>query len=301
MSAAKPFALFSGFTKGVNNVDDPLVLSSEELSKGVDIDLDDFGKPSRKKGKTLLLAGVYKWGWSDGITCLAWTANSLVSVKPDFSGHTVLLAGLADLRIVYVKIKDKIYFSNGQYMGYVRNGAVFALSIASDPFKAVMPAGTMLEYYQNRLWSIRGNQAQPSDPLANDQLDTRMPPKSFPGPLSLFQAVKDGVFVGTDKALYFMAITDPTEMMPGAVRLLANYGAIPHAAVKIEGGLVVKDKTVPGTVIVFATKQGICIGSDGGEFQNLTIQQYALPDAVQGAALFRKNHKGTAQVVLSLN
>lgn len=301
MSAAKLFALFSGFVKGVNNVDDPLLLSQEELSSGVDIDLDDSGKPSRRKGKTLLLAGAYKWGWSDGSICLAWVANSLVSVKPDFSGHTVLMTGLSDMRVVYVKIRDKIYFSNGQQMAYVRNGVVYALSTASEPFKDVMPAGTMLEHYQNRLWSIRGNQAWPSDPLATDQRDTRVAPKSFPGPISLFMAVKDGVFVGTDNALYFMAITDPTEGTPGAVRRLADYGAVPHAAVKIEGGLVLKDKTISGTVIAFATKKGICIGSDGGEFQNLTIQRYELPAAAGGSAFFRKNHKGTAQVVLSLN
>ena len=307
MSAAKPFALFTGFTKGVNNIDDPARLTLEELSTGVDIDIDDVGRPSRKKGFTLLRAGKYRWGWSDGVTCLAWRDGNFVSVAPDFSSDTVLLSGLTDHRIVYVKAKDKIYFTNNHIFGYVQNGAVFIPPSPTEPFKETMPPGNMIEYYQNRIWIIRGDAAWPSDALELNQRDTRMAPKSFPGRISLFKAVKDGIFIahkfdapGITGKIYFAEITDPTELVPGGLKPLAFYNATPHCLASVDGALIQADKTIKGNIFFFATEKGLCLGVDGGEFANYTIQRYAMPEGNQGSAFYRINHKGTAQMVMSI-
>lgn len=303
-----PYKILGKWKGGINNVKNPLDLSEAELADAIDVDLDNEGQASRKKGKTLLLAGKYRWGWSDGTTCLAWRDGNLVLIAPDFQSDSVLLAGLSDHRIVYKKVLDRIYFTNSQVIGFVRNNVAHTLPAPAEPFKEVLQPGTMLEYFGARLWVIRGNQAWPSDALAVNQRDSRMAPKSFPGEITLFKAVKDGIFVGhaanepgiTGK-IYFMEMGDVENPATTGLKPLAHYNAIPHCVISVEGGLVTIGKTIKGNVFFFGTDRGICLGADGGEFANYTIQRFVFPKGKEGAAFFRENHKGTPQVIMSVN
>ena len=303
-----PYKILGRFKGGINNVKDQIDLSPDELSEALDIDLDNEGKPSRKKGKTLLLAGKYRWGWSDGTTCLAWRDGNLVLIASDYSTDTVLLSGLSDHRIVYKKVLGKIYFTNSQVIGYVRNNVAHELPQPAEPFKDIMQPGSMIEYYNGRLWTIRGNQAWPSDALAINQRDTRVAPKSFPGEITLFKAVKDGIFVGhasnepgVSGKIYFMEFGDVQDPLQNGIKPLAYYNAIPHCVISVEGGLLTIGKTTKGNVFFFGTDRGICLGADGGEFANYTIQRFVFPKGKEGAAFFRENHKGTPQVIMSVN
>ena len=290
------------WTNGINNVERSLALTERELQKGEDVDLDDLGKASRRKGKTLLLAGTYKWLWSDGVVCLGLhvSTGSLVSISSGFTGHTVLRTGLNQNRIVYSKVLDKVYYTNNQVIGYVQGGADHALPTPTEEFKEAMFPCEFLVYHAGRLWGGRANQLWPSDVLAVGQRDQRMAPKQFQGNLTLVESVRNGMFIADTGNTYYMAIKDPTEMIPDALQIVAFYGAIPHAVTRVDGSLIGGREPVKGTVLFWGSPNGVCVGADNGEFTNVSATRYTIPGTYSGSALYRKNHRGTSQVIMSL-
>jgi len=303
VTGSKPFAVFSKWD-GINNVDDGMELSPSELQKGQNIDLDDAGRPSRRKGFTPIpaLAGNFRWMWSDGVTCLAInvTDRSLVQIFPNYSTSLLLDGVDPDRRMEYEKVLDRIYYTNDQIIGFVQGGNNYTLPVAQGAFKATLPPGKFLKQFNSRLWVVVGNKHIMSDIGKYDQYDERYFGKQYENPITMSEIVNNGMFISAGKT-FFLAMTDPMEQVKGALVEKAPYGAIPYTAVSIDGGLVVKDKTISGKVIIWGSEEGICLGADGGEFENLTIQKYELPAGKMGAALYRKkNHKGTSQVVMTI-
>lgn len=296
-----PWKNIGRWTVGVNNVEDAQNLTDREAVKLENVDLDDMGKATLRKGKTLLLSGAYKWLSNvDPDVCLALYGDSLVSLLPDFSGHMVLKTGLLANRIVYAKVLDRIYWTNGQYFEYVQNSASHALPTPTEEFKEVLPPGEFLEYHAGRLWVGRAGNLWFSDALVIGQKDSRMAPKAFEGNLTLVKSVKNGMFIADTKKTYFMAIKDPTELVPDALKPVAFYGAIPHAVAQVDGALVASGKTENGKMLFWASEKGICLGNDDGEFANVTMQRYEMNEGYTGSALARKNHRGTSQVIMTI-
>ncbi len=305
MINSRPYETFKGFPKGINNVDDPLSLSSHELTLGSNIDLDNDGIPSRRKGRTLWKTGAYKWLYPTSFGMLAVRANNLVLLFADASEVILRSDLLPDLHMVYERVLDRVYYTNSQVIGYVRAGSNVDLPQPSELNKTILPAGKFLRYHNARLYVGTGNKLIMSDPGKFDQYDERFFGKQFEAPMTMVEAVKDGLFIGAGYT-YFLNMADPMEIKPGALTRVAEYDAIPYTATKIDGGLVVQQfgqpKTIPGTVIIWGSEMGICLGTNGGDFENLTAQRYRLPAGARyGAVIYRKeNHKKTSQVIMTV-
>ena len=69
---------------------------------------------------------------------------------------------------------------------------------------------------------------------------------------------------------------------------VANYGAIEGSAQQVPSNLIpdqLMTQTRGGTLIM--TKQGLCIGMDGGNFINLMQTKVIFPDVLRANSLFR--------------
>ena len=293
--------MYKGYVRGLNNLADGTDLSNDELAKASNIDLDDDGNPSRRKGQTSVLAGNFTSLWSDKDTCLAVnvTARALVQIFTDYTTATILTGVDPARRMVYGKVLDKIYYTNGQIIGYLQGNGNYSLPTPVGEYKATLPPGEFLKLFNNRLYVGTGNKLIMSDVGEYSQYDERFFGRQFGKSLTLLEAVNDGLFVADDKT-YFIGVMDPLELKQGAIKDIAPYGAIKHASLRVDGSLLVKGKTVPGKIVYWASEEGICFGTDGGEFGNYTRQRYELPDGQVGAALLRKNHKGTNQVIITI-
>lgn len=95
-----------------------------DLSVALNVDLNDSGVASRRKGYGApVLEGSYHSLWNGAGVCLAVTGSSLVRILPGYTA-TVLRTGLVPgLRMSYVAVGTRAYYSNDSDTGVVENGA----------------------------------------------------------------------------------------------------------------------------------------------------------------------------------
>ena len=156
------------------------------------------------------------------------------------------------------------------------------------------PAGQFVDVINGRTLVARGDTLYISEPYAPELFDLR---KNFrlAGPIVMLAALDTGVFVGTEARVIWLDGSDP-EKWVYSERL--TYGAIRGASTKVS-----RDQVLDGQgskrVVVFATKDGICLGEDGGATINLTHDRYAYPVQDKGTAVVRK-HRGMVQCLVAL-
>ena len=123
----KPVIWFKSST-GLNNKVDPVrasyhpELGVQELSIAENVDFDSTGRPSRRKGwaSTTVTTDSHSL-FSAGGQCLFVTGTSLCSLDTDFAVD-VIRTVTEGARMRYCLVGDKIYYSNGNEIGYARAG-----------------------------------------------------------------------------------------------------------------------------------------------------------------------------------
>ena len=131
---------WSGFLGLRNNVDAD-AFGREDLVAASNVDIDDSGGISRRKGYSApVTAAVDRDLWASGALCLGVGSNALKQVHPDYT-TTTLRSGLTASRpLSYAAVGDRAYYSNGVELGCVQNGANRTWGIAV-PGKPVLAAG----------------------------------------------------------------------------------------------------------------------------------------------------------------
>lgn len=106
-----------------------------DLEAAPNIDLDDAGKPRRRKGYgTAVFAGAYHSLFANGEVMVACTGTTLRRLMPDDvpnPTNTVLRSGLTGGRITYASMGTRIYYTDATYTGCVDGGV--ARSWGLDP------------------------------------------------------------------------------------------------------------------------------------------------------------------------
>ncbi|WP_157288519.1 hypothetical protein [Uliginosibacterium gangwonense] len=157
------------------------------------------------------------------------------------------------------------------------------------------PSGRVLGYYNGRLYVAQGQWLWYSQPYEFELFDRVGGYLGCPGVVTLFAPVSDGVFVGSDREIVFLQGSDPAEFTRMKA---ANYGAVLGTAVEVPG-YYVGDGTTQGPIWMWASERGICMGTSGGQFKELTAGRYVLPAACSGASLF-KVRGGTPHLITAL-
>lgn len=157
-------------------------------------------------------------------------------------------------------------------------------------FKAPLPPGDILGYYNGRLYSASGNVLWYSDPYNFELCDLRENFLQFESRVTIFAPVSDGVFVGSESETVFLRGGDPSEFERVPVSPAASvFGTLAYANPRF-----VTADGVRGATPMWATERGICFGGDGGQFIELTSDRYVLPDVASGSSLYRLQ-SGTSQ------
>ena len=98
--------------------------------------------------------------------------------------------------------------------------------------------------------------------------------------------VPDGLFVSDQDSTYFIKGRNPKE---AEVIEVADYSVIKGTEVKVPSYRILDGRFV-GTTYLWCSKRGVCLGSAGGQFINLTDTRLVLPDARRGAGLYRDGY-----------
>lgn len=183
---------------------------------------------------------------------------------------------------------------------YSGNGMDLTVRLETQ-FDAPPPPGDTVECHAGTMYVVAGNVAWHSRPYQYERFRLRDHYLQFPGAVTMFAAVADGIYVSTSEATWFLGGTDPRQM---SSKLMFDYGAIPGTAVKTAIGVLEDEAEDPqgtrsGTAVMWSTPFGVCIGGESGRALNLSEKDYSLPSAARGASIVRQA-RGYTQFLTAL-
>lgn len=161
-------------------------------------------------------------------------------------------------------------------------------------FLAPAPAGQFLDTYNGRVLVAAGDTLYYSEAYSPELFDLRKNYR-FDSQITMLVALDTGFYVGTETQVAWLAGASLEEM---AYRRRLPYGALRGAFTRC-GMDEITDGKNDRRAAVFAAADGICVGQDGGEVVNLTVERFSYPIQERGAALIRK-HRGVVQCVVTL-
>jgi len=267
--------------KSIPTDNDPLT----ELTAAVNVDLDDSGKPSRRDGYALhqSIPGAHDGFAAYGV-CIYVMGGVLYRFFPATKVSTPLVNVGNDSKMRYFPAIGRIFFTNDVVVGEVRDGVAALFGTTSVPFKAPLPAGQAIAHQKARLYVAKDKVLWISDVKPLSRVDLRHGFKQFPDPITLIAPSVDGVYVGTDKAIYFGQGGNPLKMP----FLKVSDCAALDIPVQYEDATAVKGLQIEGVFPFFTTEDGVCVGLPQGQLLNLTEERYVMPAGTTGASMMRE-------------
>lgn len=298
----KPIPIFSG-TSGINTKLDPARLrfnpeaGISELAACVNCCIDDTGRLIRRDGFT---ATDRTEAWKNLFGCgsygIGTTGDALCIIEPDMA-YTAIRNITPYARMSYVKdtdgTQDVIYYCNGYENGRIISKvshswpvATYSGALTLRDFSAA-PLGHLLEIRNSRMFIAEDNFLWYSEPGNYSLYRLAASYFGFQSRLRMVQAVTGGLWISDEEAIYFLGgeIVPTVLEMPKQIKK-ADYPALEGSAIKVSSGLIGIDG-LSGIVTIFATSEGICVGSDDGNLINLTEKKIDLPSGLTGAGLYK--------------
>lgn len=277
------------------------------LSEAENIDITDAYKVRRRQGSARVTVTTPHSLWSNGNVCLYRSGDSLYQLNQDYSS-VALWSGLTtqSLRMYYVEIAGLIYCSDGHSHLVIKNGICRAWRsqldlrqdsgsrnrMIADILLDPLPIGSPIEYYNSMLYSAEGEVIWHSEPYVYELCDLANNYIMEESDVRMLKAVKDGIWVSNnEKTFFYLGDAPPFKRIEKV-----PYPAIKGTDIKVPGHYLERGKTEgykgvgkSESLILWASPKGFCMGGDGGEFINFTDEVYSLPEATEGASLFRQS------------
>lgn len=300
-------------TTGLNEKADPARLKWDmetgirELVIAVNVDIDHTGRISRRK--TYLATDLTQASHSlfcDGGDCLFVSGDTLYKLNRvedgsnDFA-RTAVRTGLTQgARMSYVQVDSKIYYANGHENGIYVKGAseswaatdaqitahrgTHSLRSLDDP-----PVGHLLAYWKGRIWIAKGRGLYCTELHQYKIVDFGNKTPFFESNIRMIAPVEDGMFVSDGNAIYFVVGPEMVETKSGWIahfrrKRIVKYPAVEGTDVFVNAEDFLNGE-LNGDAVVFGTKEGICIGGNGGLFRNLSKRKLDCPDADYGSGI----------------
>lgn len=164
-------------------------------------------------------------------------------------------------------------------------------------FASPAPAGDIVEIWNGSTFVANGNLVHYSDPYALERFRLGTQFLQFPGVVTMFAAVNDGIYVSTLEKTWFLTGNDPSALKS---RELFDYGALPGTATKtVYEDIKAEEGGYSGKAVFWASPQGACLGLDGGMASNLTEKHFAYTSGQRGSGIVRRA-RGYTQYLAAL-
>lgn len=277
---------------GLNNVDDPtrfvpIIVNHEyvyPLRQANNVEIDNTWRISSRSGYGTAGTGgadIHSL-WSDNVTCLYVDGAILYQRNTDYTGIPLRYGFTCGVRMSYAPFNDRIYYTNGYEIGYVKTNASMLLVDPALEFKMPLPAGQLIEYYKGCLYVAKEGVLYISDPLC-DYFDIRKGYKQFAGKITLLRAVDEGLYVGDDKIWWVNGKSGEDFERTEAYSIRA----IPFTDVRTNGQNI--GDGIKGNVAIWTGENGICVGGNDGNVVNLTEARYTFTAGGRGAGFIKEN------------
>lgn len=285
--------IFTGST-GLNTQVDPVRLlfdpqsGVQDLAVAYNVDHDATGRVSRRKGfsATIRTENIHSL-WCDGGECLFANGTSLCVLNSDLT-RTVVATITDGPRLSYAQVSNKAFWANGIETGYVQGtinhewtaGTYYGPSTTrqySGP-----PVGNHLAFFGGSVFVIQGNTAWHSEPFSLNQFDLVRNHYQFQTAIRMFCPVSDGIFVGTERNVYFLLGTSPRDLrrIPKS-----GYPPIEWTDARIPLEVIPSFQGMTQIGVIWTSTEGICVGLPDGQVLNLTKAKVSFPTSLRGAGI----------------
>lgn len=282
---------------GTDNVSDLTKISisgkKAYMRELLNVDIDDDGLAHRRKGyaETPIVTGtdIHSF-WSDGTSGLFVDGTSFKILKQDGSVSTLITGLIPGDRVSYVKVSDRIYFSNNSVVGYVLNNTSYPFPDPAQTFKARMVGGHILEYFNSRLYAANGSNLFYSDATVLTRIDMRKNAIAMPGRITMVKAVSDGLYVSADNKTWFLSGLDPESFR--SIQVL-DVSGVEGSAISLDGDTLADGSY--GKTVYFLTSIGPQKGFPGGVVKEMQGGLFAPPYAIDYATSILRFQNGYQQ------
>src|SRR5574337_92546 len=145
-------------------------------------------------------------------------------------------------------------------------------------FLTKMPPGTIVRAAHGRIWSVLGDTVTASEPLRYGLTDAQAGWLRWPEPITLFEPVDTGFFIGSASRVAFLQGLNPNDLV---TRDVASEGAIAPLRVKAS----VLGLQASGDAVVWFTKRGWAYGLADGSVAYPADKKLALPEYAEGTGI----------------
>jgi hypothetical protein len=296
------------FFSGINTVDDSTRLTPSTYRVGAfgektvyplvsatNVEIDNTYALKSRDGSTLELSGsdVHSL-WSDNDLCFFVDGNTLYKLNIDYT-KTSMIEGLqVSARMSYVVVNDRVYMTNGSYIGYYNDGAMHSLQNPSLTYKVILPPGQYITYLSGRLYVAKGSVLYAADVLC-DHYDIRTGFYAFANDITMLRAVENGIYV-CDGDIWFLSDGGEAGMKR---EFISNDSVIPFTDAGVDGLDVGEDGFENGTVAIWVSSSGVQMGTNKGKVVNIT-PNYIIPPPFVGAAMIR-SIDGVTHYIATIN
>lgn len=301
----KIFPLYHKAT-GVNTVADATRINYNTetgvlgLSEANNVDIDLSGAIRRRAGYTKLSDGLCHSLFSCGTYGYCVLNGNLCYI--DSTLAVSVIKNIGNFKTVYALNFDgtdeRVFFTNGVVTGILYGLQVFpwvpspyvgvnSTKAQITEYMPIVPPGQVLRIYNGHMYIARNNILYASEPFAYSWFDEKAA-FVFEDRIVLVQGVVSGLYVATNKAVYFLAGSDPREF---SLVKVYDYGAVEGTDQVVTAASL--NLEAQGDAILFASTQGLCVGLPTGLVLNFTKAFIAFPQVSIGASLIDVNNKYT--------
>lgn len=285
---AKPQNLIASIN-GMNNRIDPERLPvNKDANAGfaaeiVNMRVTEDGSVSRDYGNTLILSGNYHSMYCDESLCYVGKDQTIQRFLGDETEREII-TGLSGNRFSWTKLGAIVFYSDTvANHGIIKNNTAYewrtqkylqdterVFSGPPVPRHMTMLNGRMYMVPADEpdtiLWSERGQVG-----LYNRADSFRR----FESNIKLLAAVKEGLFVSTEERTVFLRVSSPHVII---LEPRASYPAVEWSMAYSKSTLRDYGFDLTGECRFWRSEEGDCIGTDQGEFLNITERNLILPD-----------------------
>jgi len=203
------------------------------------------------------------------------------------------MSSVGDGEMAYEILRDGyIVFTNGTIIGQLKDEIASLFPATTREFKAVMPAGNMLAYFQGSLYVVKGNVVYISDVINPRIYDQRWGFKQFDSDITMFVPVSDGIWVSDANYVYFMRREGSFDNVIATPKFTLekkyDTSAVTGTAQKVYDVTSPEGKKFE-QAIVWVSGNTFCFGGDGGSFETIHSDIYSVPSGRIGTSMIRKN------------
>lgn len=225
--------------------------------------------------------------WSDGDVAFFVDGTVLYALFSDYSITELKTDLVPNSQMSYAKVNDRIYMTNGSFIGYYKNYSISSLAQSSITYKLPLPAGQCIAVFQGKLYVASGSVLYMGDALS-DHYDMRHGFRAFSNNITIVRPVEKGIYVSAEKTYFVSRIPVSRLDEPDEFRreVVLDSVAIRNTDIEIMGPEI-KDG-MNGICAMWTSEDGICFGDGNGKVTQITEDKYKMSGYSVGSACLRK-------------